>query len=379
MKSAPSKPLTGPLRYAMAVSCASIDFCCSAALWGLMLHVDFDTWEAFPAVERIAFNAKVGVTTVRAGLRSLRKLGVVIDVRKSKGGRGDTNTIRVDLDTLEALNPALGAGFPKERTEKKPRARRSETLRQALENPAPGAAEHTNEQTREQTTITTCVPQAPATTNRPVGGGDGGGASPLAVGSEKTAERGHCPQESERLLVDLGVSKRKATTLAAVYPPPVVDAGMAWVKAHAPDAASPAGRLVSILEDGTAAEYRLKLDRERARREEEERRTAETARLVNVAGLISKLLHRVGEGISDKSQQKTYDLGMAVIREAWPAPLDAARSGVLSEGDLTDPAAKPNALFNRLVRAAKAEVKARGSPPAEEPRSPIEGTTGGAP
>lgn len=102
------KQLYGLLRYGWAVGEAEgLTLACAGVLRALGDFLDFETWEAWPSVPKLAAHAHCSPATVRRELRALESAGVLkrpnARQRIAAGANRDRITLRVEIEALEAL------------------------------------------------------------------------------------------------------------------------------------------------------------------------------------------------------------------------------------------------------------------------------------
>ena len=277
------RPKDGLLRWLLAVGRAKMPQTEKSVLYSLTTFVDWRTGRCFPSVASVAHRAGITDRTTRAIYEQLREKGVLVYLRRSKGGtsatgKAMTHELEVNLAALEALapdhadtdedgQPEEAAGFvvnpgepgcirgnPGEPGgEHEPGTSRTGTRNLGAPNPEanarePGATfrQSTNEQPKKQ----------PSSTTQPVGGVGVDSASPpkgeKAERSESTDNAGNPVFDR---LISLGVSASKARVLAQTHTLEEIDEA-------ARDAATPA-LLVFALQDDTA-KHRIRLKREEA-------------------------------------------------------------------------------------------------------------------
>jgi hypothetical protein len=344
----------------------------------MLEYVDFDTGERIrPSVSTLADRAGVSVRTVRGALRVLEDTGVLTAVRRSRGGasksgRGYPSEYRMDLELMETLNPAHAAGLVGDTAGTNPAIGAGLVGVTATTNPPPSVVEPGTEcaPTRQSATanpapaadnsLSDSPSESPNDSTTTTRGGGGGGVDLESGEEDKAGGEAQTPPTAMDLLTKFGVSRGKARTLADRFDGATVEAGIAWVRARASDnVASPPGLLVSILEDGTAEIERDRRKEEGQRMEEDKRRQAELAAAEELQrrriDALNTTFARVKSGLEDEGQRAKFQRAMEYMVAEWPNTGALAAAGIVPDEVLFDPATKPNAVFNLVREAARAQ------------------------
>ncbi len=138
----------GPLRWLVAIGEARLRKREKLVLYAFVRFVNWDTGEAFPAIDTLAQHAALSARSVQFACRALADAGVLSGSAGTAGGfaggRGISNRVRLDIARIEFLKGEIPARKGRNRC-----AQRVKTLREkgAMVSPKPSIQNHPDEQT----------------------------------------------------------------------------------------------------------------------------------------------------------------------------------------------------------------------------------------
>ena len=304
-----------------------------AVLKALMQFSDWDTGENITAgAPAIARRSGLKLRRTQTLLKRLEDAKVVEIVEPSRGGKGRTNKRRICLEHLRHKAQKLRESgelsdegpipcnpLPKWcNPPPKPCNLRSQTVQSMPGNSALVAPNQSKRPRKIQ--------------------------PPTSRESSVRSSRDPSTREAEEELLKFGVSNSKAQSLAVSASLLEVRAGIAIIKRERRNVRSPAGMLVRLIEDGTAAS-----EAARAAARTDRRQTPE---------LPAWRVRRVDAFFSALRQFHSADewpelvRSIRVIRDVVPTNAGIAVLGLLSDDDLRDVEKHPREMLDKLRQAA---------------------------
>jgi DNA-binding transcriptional ArsR family regulator len=187
-----------------AIRESNLDAKCKGILSALASYIHFRTGEAWPSINSLALGSGYTRRTVERAMKELRNLGIIEDVRRSRGGARETNVIRLNLASLRRCRASIA---PDQRdtdpgtVTPTPLHTDADTPTENAENPVTVTPEQPIEQAIERTTQPTHQ-QPPPRNAVGVSGGGGGGALASRLEGLGLSRREALRIESERTDLD---------------------------------------------------------------------------------------------------------------------------------------------------------------------------------
>lgn len=355
------RPVTGCLAYFRAVAQMQGDAALKAVLFALAVHADWKTGTAFPGIERLAREAGMHTRSVRRQVREAESLGVLRLKRGGGGtnrGRGVSNMWVLDLERMRALAyPDIPPGYGAQQKDPAAAPYPGHTPGYTAVNPS-GVLGHSVPDTRtNEHAYSGDMPGEQTNENDPMNNHTTGGEREEADAVQLQTRGGGTDNAQAAVLDTLrrhGITNGVAQRLATTYTLDTIEAGIHWCSRHARHAANPAGMLVSILDDGTAAartpEF-LRMQAEEVARAAEQAKVAENQRrLVRIQGIARAVTLKVE---ADPELAPVWDKMHTTIGRAFGDVVSLAESGAVPDSVLFDDALTPNAVANAMYQAAR--------------------------
>ncbi|MCC7389831.1 MAG: hypothetical protein IT431_13810 [Phycisphaerales bacterium] len=326
----PRRPVTGLPALLAAISDSDLSRGEVAVLKAMAEFGDWGTGANTTAsLASIAEKAHYGPRRAAEHMASLVEKGIVVIVRASPGGKGNTTVRRIDLDALRARSRGSSAPSDRENPGRELCNPRTQTMQSVRANYA-GTADN---QGRDQSKPPPAGPRSPCLP---------------AVGEAARSPGGVEGVVGVVGVVDLlrkhGVSTPKARALAARLPAEVVRVGISMWKPMREHGAR-AGVLVNLLQDGTATEEHRRRSNARASQCDRElltRRTAQVGVLMGALGEYRNCVDRRDELLRLER----------VVRSVWPTNEALAAAGVLTDDELAAARERPLELLATLEAEA---------------------------